>query len=65
MQNVWDKASEDSNHRLRKNYDTSAPSMTINDTPILFTTTLKYLGVFFDRKMTFDEHIRIVIAKGT
>jgi hypothetical protein len=49
----------------RKQKERKEIAMYLNNKPIPQVQRLKYLGIIFDRKLTFKEHINYITAKCT
>ena len=47
----------------KKNIDVSHPPPYFNKTPVVVCSYQKHLGVFLDKKLTFQHHIKEKIAK--
>ncbi|PPQ85685.1 hypothetical protein CVT25_002136 [Psilocybe cyanescens] len=56
-------------HYSKRRKDNSNPSITFNDSDGITRTvtpeaTVRWLGVYFDRKLSFDRHIKILASRG-
>ena len=51
--------------RISRMPSSDLPVYTMNDRPIASTSKVKYLGVYIDNKLSFDQHINHICGKAT
>lgn len=49
----------------RKTHHKNQKKITVNNTPLLWSNTVKYLGVTIDRRLNFSAHIKSITSKAT
>ncbi len=52
-------------HFLEKTLYESGLTLTLNNLPIPIETTFKFLGVHFDKKLSWNAHVSITLAKAS